>query len=42
MLGDPDQEKVNRVTAAFMAVDGVPFDIGALRAAFEGTEAPAS
>ncbi len=37
MLNDPDQEKVNRVTQAFLAVDGVPFDIAALRAAFDGT-----
>jgi predicted 3-demethylubiquinone-9 3-methyltransferase (glyoxalase superfamily) len=37
MLSDPDQEKVNRVTQAFLAVDGEPFDIAELRAAFEGT-----
>jgi predicted 3-demethylubiquinone-9 3-methyltransferase (glyoxalase superfamily) len=37
MLLDPDQEKVNRVTQAFLAVDGEPFDIAELRAAFEGT-----
>jgi predicted 3-demethylubiquinone-9 3-methyltransferase (glyoxalase superfamily) len=37
MLTDPDQEKVNRVTQAFLQVDGEPFDIAALRAAFEGS-----
>ena len=41
MLTDPDQEKVNRVTQAFLKVDGEPFDIAALRAAFEGTAEPA-
>ena len=42
MLTDPDQEKVNRVTQAFLKVDGEPFDIAALRAAFEGTAEPAT
>lgn len=37
MLLDPDQEKVDRVTQAFLKVDGEPFDIAALPAAFEGT-----
>lgn len=37
MLGDPDQAKVDRVTQAFLAVDGRAFDIEELRAAFEGT-----
>jgi predicted 3-demethylubiquinone-9 3-methyltransferase (glyoxalase superfamily) len=41
MLLDPDQEKVNRVTQAFLAVDGEPFQIATLRAAFEGQPAPA-
>jgi predicted 3-demethylubiquinone-9 3-methyltransferase (glyoxalase superfamily) len=41
MLTDPDQEKVDRVTQAFLKVDGEPFDIAALRAAFEGTAEPA-
>jgi predicted 3-demethylubiquinone-9 3-methyltransferase (glyoxalase superfamily) len=37
MITDPDQEKVNRVTQAFLQVNGEPFDLAALRAAFEGT-----
>lgn len=37
MLLDPDQEKVQRVTQAFLAVDGEPFNLAALRAAFEGS-----
>ena len=37
MITDPDQEKVNRVTQAFLQVDGEPYDLAALRAAFEGT-----
>ena len=36
MLADPDQEKVQRVTAAFMQVDRRAFDIAELEAAFEG------
>ena len=36
MLADPDQEKVRRVTAAFMQVEKRAFDIGELEAAFEG------
>jgi predicted 3-demethylubiquinone-9 3-methyltransferase (glyoxalase superfamily) len=37
MITDPDQEKVNRVTQAFLQVNGEPCDLAALRAAFEGT-----
>ncbi len=36
MLDDPDPEKVQRVTAAFMAVDQRKFEISDLEAAFEG------
>ena len=36
MLDDPDPEKVQRVTAAFMAVDQRKFEIAELEAAFEG------
>jgi predicted 3-demethylubiquinone-9 3-methyltransferase (glyoxalase superfamily) len=36
MLDDSDPEKVQRVTAAFMKVDGRPFDIAELEDAFEG------
>ncbi len=36
MLDDPDPEKVQRVTACFMQVDGRAFDIAELEAAFEG------
>jgi len=36
MLDDPDPEKVQRVTAAFMAVDQRKFEISELEAAFEG------
>jgi predicted 3-demethylubiquinone-9 3-methyltransferase (glyoxalase superfamily) len=36
MLDDPDPEKVQRVTTAFMQVDGRQFDIAELEAAFEG------
>jgi predicted 3-demethylubiquinone-9 3-methyltransferase (glyoxalase superfamily) len=36
MLADPDQEKVKRVTQAFLAVRGRPFDVAELRRAFEG------
>jgi predicted 3-demethylubiquinone-9 3-methyltransferase (glyoxalase superfamily) len=36
MLDDPDGEKVQRVSAAFMAVDKRRFDIAELEAAFEG------
>ena len=36
MLTDPAPEKVQRVTAAFMAVNGRKFEIGELEAAFEG------
>ncbi len=36
MLDDPDQEKVQRVTACFMQVNGRQFDIAELEAAFEG------
>ena len=36
MLDDPDTEKVQRVTAAFMAVDKRKFEITELEAAFEG------
>lgn len=36
MLDDPDPEKVRRVTAAFMQVDGRKFEIDELTAAFEG------
>jgi predicted 3-demethylubiquinone-9 3-methyltransferase (glyoxalase superfamily) len=36
MLDDPDPEKVQRVTACFMAVDKRAFDIAELEAAFEG------
>ena len=36
MLDDPDPEKVQRVTAAFMAVDKRKFEISELEAAFEG------
>ena len=42
MLTDPDQAEVNLVTQAFLKVDGEPFDIAALRAAFEGTTEPAT
>lgn len=35
MMADPDQEKVSRVTAAFMQVDRRAFDIAELEAAFE-------
>ena len=37
MLEDPDPEKVRRVTACFMAVDGRAFDIEELRAAYAGS-----
>lgn len=36
MMSDPDEEKVRRVTAAFMKVDRRAFDIGELEDAFEG------
>ncbi len=36
MLDDPDPERVQRVTAAFMQVDGRPFDIAELEAAYAG------
>jgi predicted 3-demethylubiquinone-9 3-methyltransferase (glyoxalase superfamily) len=36
MLDDSDPEKVQRVTACFMQVDGRQFDIAELEAAFEG------
>jgi predicted 3-demethylubiquinone-9 3-methyltransferase (glyoxalase superfamily) len=36
MLDDPDPEKVQRVTACFMQVNGRQFDIAELEAAFEG------
>ena len=36
MLDDQDPEKVQRVTAAFMAVDQRKFEISELEAAFEG------
>ena len=36
MLDDPDGEKVQRVTAAFMAVDKRKFEISELEAAYEG------
>jgi predicted 3-demethylubiquinone-9 3-methyltransferase (glyoxalase superfamily) len=36
MLADPDEEKVRRVTAAFMKVERRAFDIAELEAAFEG------
>ncbi len=36
MLDDPDPGKVQRVTAAFMQVNGRQFDIAELEAAFEG------
>lgn len=36
MLDDPNPEKVQRVTAAFMQVSGRAFDIAELEAAFEG------
>jgi predicted 3-demethylubiquinone-9 3-methyltransferase (glyoxalase superfamily) len=36
MLDDSDPEKVQRVTAAFMQVNGRQFDIAELEAAFEG------
>ncbi len=36
MLDDSDPEKVQRVTACFMAVDGRKFEIAELEAAFEG------
>jgi predicted 3-demethylubiquinone-9 3-methyltransferase (glyoxalase superfamily) len=38
MLDDSDPEKVQRVTAAFMQVDGRRFDIAELEAAFEGRD----
>ena len=37
MLDDPDPEKVQRVTAAFMQVDGRAFDIAELEAAYAGS-----
>ncbi len=36
MLDDPDPAKVQRVTAAFLAVNGRQYDIAELEAAFEG------
>ncbi len=36
MLDDPDGEKVQRVTAAFMQVDGRQFDIAELEVAYAG------
>ncbi len=36
MLSDPDEEKVRRVTACFMKVNGRRFDIAELEDAFEG------
>ncbi|RLV48689.1 VOC family protein [Nocardioides mangrovicus] len=36
MLTDPDADKVRRATAYFMGLDGVPFDLADLEAAFEG------
>lgn len=36
MLSDPDPERVSRVTACFMAVDGRAFDIAELQAAYDG------
>ena len=36
MLDDTDAEKVQRVTACFMQVNGRQFDIAELEAAFEG------
>ena len=36
MLDDPDPEKVQRVTAAFMQVDGRAFDIAELESAYAG------
>ena len=36
MMADPDPTKVQRVTAAFMQVDGRQLDIADLEAAFEG------
>lgn len=36
MLLDPDTDKVDRVTQAFLRVDGEPFDVATLRAALDG------
>ncbi len=36
MLGDPDSEKVQRVTACFMQVNGRALDIAELQAAYDG------
>jgi predicted 3-demethylubiquinone-9 3-methyltransferase (glyoxalase superfamily) len=36
MMSDPDPEKVQRVTACFMAIDKRAFDIEELQAAYEG------
>jgi predicted 3-demethylubiquinone-9 3-methyltransferase (glyoxalase superfamily) len=36
MLDDPDGEKVQRVTACFMQVDGRAFDVAELQAAYDG------
>ena len=36
MMTDPDPEKVQRVTACFMAIDKRAFDIEELQAAYEG------
>lgn len=36
MMDDPDPEKVRRVTACFMQVNGRAFDIEELRAAYDG------
>ncbi len=40
MLTDPDQEKVDRVTQAFLKVDGEPFDIAALGQRSRATPSP--
>ena len=38
MMNDADPEKVQRVTACFMRIDGRAFDIAELEAAYEGRE----
>ncbi|GAA1913529.1 VOC family protein [Nocardioides lentus] len=37
MMRDPDPERVARVTACFMAVDGVALSVADLRAAYDGS-----
>lgn len=37
MLGDPDPERVRRVTQYFLGVDGEPLSLADLRAAYDGT-----